>query len=133
MFRMFRFTKWSKHVVKCGQKQEKVMHKIPIASARQPRLFLCHIVTLIRKLIKSFPRLFSIFFIPITAKIFTALNKEKPRLKPYHPDQNLRSTKQRKTEKCLTHLHLIFLPLAAFSLDGALKQRSHAWQKFILP
>ena len=42
-----------KNVVKCGYNQEKVTRKIPIASAHQPRLFLCYIVTLIQKLFKS--------------------------------------------------------------------------------
>jgi len=41
---------WS-NVVK---NQKKITRKIPIASASKPRLFLCHIVTLFRKLIKSF-------------------------------------------------------------------------------
>ena len=72
MFRIFRVVKWSKHVVKCGQNQKKITRKIPIASARQPRLFLCHIVTLIREIFKSFETIFS----HIYGKKCTALNKE---------------------------------------------------------
>ena len=113
MFRIFRVVKWSKHVVKCGQNQEKATRKIPIASASKPRLFLCLIVTLDRNLFKSFLDLIRLFFRFMLAKNYAALNKEK-----------------RREISCP---HLIFLPLTAFSLDGAISQQSHTWQKFILP
>ena len=84
MFRIFRLVKWSKHVVKCGQNRENITRKISIASALQPRLFLCLIVTLIRKLFKLFWDLIRLFSTTRWLKNYATLNKENgaPLLRP---------------------------------------------------